>query len=88
MMRSGGRCIVSFLLIDYVLLIFAYVFASVASTMRLQSEGGETALFFQQNSSAANVFAFKIQDKKGRMHRFISDSGKLTTDLKGYSAGR
>ncbi|KAL1563646.1 CBS domain-containing protein cbscbspb4, variant 2 [Salvia divinorum] len=45
---------------------------SVAS-MKMQSEGGETALFFQQNSSAANVFAFKIQDKKGRMHRFISD---------------
>lgn len=37
----------------------------------MQSEGGETALFLQQNSSNANVFAFKIQDKRGRMHRFI-----------------
>ncbi|XP_042063431.1 CBS domain-containing protein CBSCBSPB5-like [Salvia splendens] len=51
---------------------------SVASTMRLQSEGGETALFFQQNSSATNVFAFKIQDKKGRMHRFISDDSHMS----------
>ncbi|XP_047943802.1 CBS domain-containing protein CBSCBSPB1-like [Salvia hispanica] len=50
---------------------------SVAS-FKMQSEGGETALFLQQNSSAANVFAFKIQDKKGRMHRFICDTYNMT----------
>ncbi|KAG6413184.1 hypothetical protein SASPL_125890 [Salvia splendens] len=50
---------------------------SVAS-FKMQSEGGETALFLQQNSSTANVFAFKIQDKKGRMHRFICDTYNMT----------
>ncbi|KAL1553979.1 CBS domain-containing protein cbscbspb1 [Salvia divinorum] len=50
---------------------------SVAS-MKMQSEGGETALFLQQNSSTANIFAFKIQDKKGRMHRFICDTYNMT----------
>ncbi|KAG6410613.1 hypothetical protein SASPL_128677 [Salvia splendens] len=48
------------------------------ASFKLQSEGGETALFLQQNSSAANVFAFKIQDKKGRMHRFICDTYNMT----------
>ncbi|XP_057767457.1 CBS domain-containing protein CBSCBSPB5-like isoform X2 [Salvia miltiorrhiza] len=50
---------------------------SVAS-LKMQSEGGETALFLQQSSSTANIFAFKIQDKKGRMHRFICDTHSMT----------
>lgn len=50
------------------------------NSLKMQSEGGETALFLQQhsNSISTNVFAFKIQDKKGRMHRFICDIHNMT----------
>ncbi|KAH6772049.1 CBS/octicosapeptide/phox/Bemp1 domain protein [Perilla frutescens var. hirtella] len=50
------------------------------NSLKMQSEGGETALFLQQQSAsiATNVFAFKIQDKKGRMHRFICDIHNMT----------
>lgn len=45
-------------------------------SLKLLSEGGDTAksLF----TSAPNSFAFKIEDKRGRMHRFICDTRSMT----------
>ncbi|KVH99007.1 CBS domain-containing protein CBSCBSPB1-like [Cynara cardunculus var. scolymus] len=49
------------------------------SSLKLASEGGETGKSLPYPSSShPNSFAFKIQDKRGRMHRFISDSRSLT----------
>lgn len=45
-------------------------------SLKLLSEAGDTAksLF----TSAPNSFAFKIEDKRGRMHRFICDTRSMT----------
>lgn len=43
---------------------------------RLPSEGGETAR--SMLNSSPNSFTFKIEDKRGRMHRFICDTRSLT----------
>ncbi|GLT30842.1 hypothetical protein SLA2020_056250 [Shorea laevis] len=49
------------------------------NSLKLASEGAETgrSLAFS-SSSLPNTFAFKIQDRKGRMHRFICDTRSLT----------
>ncbi|XP_015882145.3 CBS domain-containing protein CBSCBSPB1 [Ziziphus jujuba] len=48
-------------------------------SLKLASDGAETgrSLTFMQQS-LPNTFAFKIQDKKGRMHRFTCDTRSLT----------
>ncbi|XP_058194969.1 CBS domain-containing protein CBSCBSPB1-like isoform X2 [Rhododendron vialii] len=49
------------------------------SSLKLASEGGETARSLPYpSSSLPSAFAFKIQDRKGRMHRFICDTRSLT----------
>ncbi|KAL6552437.1 CBS domain-containing protein cbscbspb1 [Orobanche hederae] len=49
------------------------------TSLKMASEGGETgASLPQPSSTASNTFSFKIQDKKGRMHRFICDTEKVT----------
>ncbi|XP_071692303.1 CBS domain-containing protein CBSCBSPB5-like [Rutidosis leptorrhynchoides] len=49
------------------------------SSVKLASENGETGKSPAYPSSThPNSFAFKIQDKMGRMHRFICDSRSLT----------
>ncbi|XP_074316536.1 CBS domain-containing protein CBSCBSPB5-like [Silene latifolia] len=47
-------------------------------SQRLQSESCETGISFPISSLQPNTFAFKIEDKKGRMHRFICDTSSLT----------
>lgn len=47
-------------------------------SLKLASEGGETARSLPYpSSSLPSAFAFKIQDRKGRMHRFICDTQSL-----------
>ncbi|KAL9243390.1 hypothetical protein vseg_017284 [Gypsophila vaccaria] len=46
-------------------------------SQKLASDSGETGRSFP-TSLNQNTFAFKIQDKRGRMHRFICDTGSLT----------
>nr|XP_043607397.1 CBS domain-containing protein CBSCBSPB1-like isoform X2 [Erigeron canadensis] len=49
------------------------------SSVKLPSENGDTGKSpAYPSSSHPNTFAFKIQDKMGRMHRFICDSRSLT----------
>ncbi|PIN03531.1 hypothetical protein CDL12_23943 [Handroanthus impetiginosus] len=49
------------------------------NSLKMASDGGETGRSLPQTSStSANTFSFKIQDKKGRMHRFICDSQNMT----------
>ncbi|XP_061340199.1 CBS domain-containing protein CBSCBSPB1 isoform X2 [Gastrolobium bilobum] len=49
------------------------------SSLKLASEGGETGRSLPHlSSSMANTFSFKIQDKKGRMHRFTCDTRNMT----------
>ncbi|KAL8226524.1 hypothetical protein R6Q57_016356 [Mikania cordata] len=49
------------------------------SSLKLPSESGEIGKSFAYPSTNhPNSFAFKIQDKRGRMHRFICDSRSLT----------
>ncbi|KAI3717819.1 hypothetical protein L1987_69677 [Smallanthus sonchifolius] len=49
------------------------------SSLKLASENGETGKSLPYPSTNyPNSFAFKIQDKRGRMHRFICDSRSLT----------
>ncbi|KAL6494391.1 CBS domain-containing protein cbscbspb1 [Orobanche gracilis] len=49
------------------------------TSLKMASEGGETGASLQQPSStASNTFSFKIQDRKGRMHRFICHTEKVT----------
>ncbi|KAI3463612.1 hypothetical protein Pfo_020275 [Paulownia fortunei] len=49
------------------------------NSLKLPSDGGETGGSVPLPSSATtNSFAFKIQDRKGRMHRFISDTQNVT----------
>lgn len=48
------------------------------SSLRLVSEGAETGKTLPYpTSTQPNTFAFKIQDKRGRMHRFICDTRSL-----------
>ncbi|KAK4264529.1 hypothetical protein QN277_025691 [Acacia crassicarpa] len=48
-------------------------------SLKLPSEGGDTAKSLPYlSSSMTNTFSFKIQDKKGRMHRFTCDTRNLT----------
>ncbi|KAM0018727.1 putative PB1 domain, CBS domain-containing protein [Helianthus debilis subsp. tardiflorus] len=47
-------------------------------SLKLAYESGETGKSLANSSNEnPNSFAFKIQDKRGRMHRFISDSHSL-----------
>ncbi|CAL5327443.1 hypothetical protein CsSME_00007150 [Camellia sinensis var. sinensis] len=47
-------------------------------SLKMASESAETARSLPfPSSSLPNTFAFKIQDKKGRMHRFICDTRSL-----------
>ncbi|KAL2465484.1 CBS domain-containing protein CBSCBSPB5 [Abeliophyllum distichum] len=49
------------------------------NSLKMASEGAETGRSLPYPmSSAPNTFAFKIQDKKGRMHRFNCDTRNLT----------
>ncbi|XP_028765088.1 CBS domain-containing protein CBSCBSPB5 isoform X1 [Neltuma alba] len=48
-------------------------------SLKLASDGGDTAKSLPYlSSSMTNTFSFKIQDKKGRMHRFTCDTRNLT----------
>ncbi|GAB2269677.1 CBS domain-containing protein cbscbspb1 [Dionaea muscipula] len=47
-------------------------------SMKLASDGGETGRSFQYSSIQPITFAFKIEDRKGRKHRFICDTRSLT----------
>ncbi|KAF2311515.1 hypothetical protein GH714_024478 [Hevea brasiliensis] len=48
-------------------------------SLKLPSEGGETGRSLAYPSSGLpNTFGFKIEDKKGRMHRFTCDTRSLT----------
>ncbi|KAI5683345.1 hypothetical protein M9H77_04573 [Catharanthus roseus] len=48
------------------------------NSLKMASEGGETGRSLFLPSNVANSFAFKIQDRKGRMHRFTCDTRSLT----------
>ncbi|KAK6118084.1 hypothetical protein DH2020_048171 [Rehmannia glutinosa] len=49
------------------------------NSLKMPSDGGETGAFVPQPSStASNTFSFKIQDRNGRMHRFICDTQNVT----------
>ncbi|XP_027356109.1 CBS domain-containing protein CBSCBSPB1 isoform X2 [Abrus precatorius] len=49
------------------------------SSLKVASEGGETGRSIPYlTSSMPNTFSFKIQDKKGRMHRFTCDTRSMT----------
>ncbi|GAU19504.1 hypothetical protein TSUD_77480 [Trifolium subterraneum] len=49
------------------------------NSLKLISEGGETARSLPYNgSSMQTTFSFKLQDKKGRLHRFTCDTRSLT----------
>ncbi|KAI4343598.1 hypothetical protein L6164_010932 [Bauhinia variegata] len=49
------------------------------NSLRLPSEGGDIGRSLPFHSSVMpNSFSFKIQDKKGRMHRFTCDTRSLT----------
>ncbi|KAK4766612.1 hypothetical protein SAY87_008254 [Trapa incisa] len=48
-------------------------------SLKFTSEGGETGrLLPYQSPASINTFAFKIEDRKGRMHRFICDTRNIT----------
>ncbi|KAL6973020.1 CBS domain-containing protein cbscbspb4 [Sarracenia purpurea var. burkii] len=44
------------------------------SSLKMASDGETTRSLPNPSSSQPNVFAFKIQDRKGRMHRFICET--------------
>ncbi|XP_074317205.1 CBS domain-containing protein CBSCBSPB1-like [Silene latifolia] len=46
-------------------------------SQKLASESGETGRSFPSSSLQPNTFAFKIEDKRGRMHRFTCDTRSL-----------
>ncbi|CAL0319841.1 unnamed protein product [Lupinus luteus] len=49
------------------------------NSFKMASEGGETGRSFPYlSSSMTNTFSFKVQDKKGRMHRFTCDTRSMT----------
>ncbi|CAA0816514.1 CBS domain-containing protein CBSCBSPB5 [Striga hermonthica] len=53
------------------------------NSLKLASEGGETGVSVPPPSSTtSNIFSFKIQDRKGRMYRFICDTEKMTDLVK------
>ncbi|KAJ8426705.1 hypothetical protein Cgig2_020692 [Carnegiea gigantea] len=47
-------------------------------SQKLPSDSGETGRSFPTSSAQPNSFAFKLQDRRGRMHRFICDTRSLT----------
>ncbi|XP_057517244.1 CBS domain-containing protein CBSCBSPB1 [Amaranthus tricolor] len=47
-------------------------------SLKLASESGDTTKSYLTSSIQANSFAFKIEDKRGWMHRFICDTRSLT----------
>lgn len=47
-------------------------------SLKMASESGETGKSYPTSSAQPNSFAFKIEDKRGRMHRFICDTRSLT----------
>ncbi|KAK7282056.1 hypothetical protein RIF29_10561 [Crotalaria pallida] len=47
------------------------------NSFKMASEGGETGRSHPY-SSMPNTFSFKVQDKKGRMHRFTCDTRNMT----------
>ncbi|KAG9130769.1 hypothetical protein Leryth_012696 [Lithospermum erythrorhizon] len=52
---------------------------SEGSSMNMASDGAETGKSLPYPStSLPNTFAFKIQDKRGRMHRFTCDTRSIT----------
>ncbi|GAA0163972.1 kinase modulator [Lithospermum erythrorhizon] len=52
---------------------------SEGSSMNMASDGAETGKSLPYPStSLPNTFAFKIQDKRGRMHRFTCDTKSIT----------
>ncbi|XP_012830539.1 PREDICTED: CBS domain-containing protein CBSCBSPB1-like [Erythranthe guttata] len=50
------------------------------NSLKMPSDVGETGRSIPQQPSltTSNTFSFKIQDRKGRMHRFISDTQNVT----------
>nr|XP_043614881.1 CBS domain-containing protein CBSCBSPB1-like [Erigeron canadensis] len=48
------------------------------TSFKLASEGADMGKAIYPSPILANTFAFKIQDKKGRMHRFICETHSLT----------
>ncbi|XP_019430763.1 PREDICTED: CBS domain-containing protein CBSCBSPB1-like isoform X4 [Lupinus angustifolius] len=49
------------------------------NSFKMASEGGETGRSLPYlSSSMTNTFSFKVQDKKGRMHRFTCDTRTMT----------
>ncbi|KAE9608584.1 hypothetical protein Lal_00020764 [Lupinus albus] len=49
------------------------------NSFKVASEGGETGRsLLCLSSSMTNTFSFKVQDKKGRMHRFTCDTRSMT----------
>ncbi|TKY60581.1 CBS domain-containing protein CBSCBSPB5 [Spatholobus suberectus] len=49
------------------------------SSLKMISEGGETGRSISYlASSTQNAFSFKLQDKRGRLHRFTCDTRSLT----------
>ncbi|KAL2454983.1 CBS domain-containing protein CBSCBSPB5 [Abeliophyllum distichum] len=52
------------------------------NSLKMASEGAETGQSLSHlSSSMPNTFSFKIQDRKGRMYRFICDTRNLTNLL-------
>ncbi|KAL2934421.1 CBS domain-containing protein CBSCBSPB5 [Bienertia sinuspersici] len=47
-------------------------------SLKMASESGETAKSYLTSSLQPNSFAFKIEDKRGGLHRFICDTRSLT----------
>lgn len=47
-------------------------------SQKLPSDSGETGRSFPTSSAQPNCFAFKLQDRRGSMHRFICDTRSLT----------
>ncbi|XP_019198369.1 PREDICTED: CBS domain-containing protein CBSCBSPB1-like isoform X2 [Ipomoea nil] len=49
------------------------------ASLKLASEGQETGISLPfPSSTLQNTFSFKIEDRKGRMHRFTSDTRNMT----------
>lgn len=47
-------------------------------SMKLTSDGGDIGRSLSYSSTQPNSFTFKIEDKKGRMHRFSCDAQSMT----------
>lgn len=48
------------------------------NSLKMASEGGDTGRSLYLSSNVPNIFSFKIQDRKGRMHRFTCDTRSMT----------